>query len=225
MTCILVSDPDPRSRRRATSCLRLAGFEVKTARDRQQMVSLLRRRQLGGVVIDPGADDPIEVIKDLRTRDDLPIIVVSDQGEEHGKVELLDAGADDYLTKPFGAEELAARVRAVLRRVQPTDERPPVVTDDFTICLADRRFIRNDGTEVALTPTEWTLVEVLVSHATHLVAQADVLRTVWGPDAEDKSAHLRVHMSNIRHKLEPDPGHPRYFLTMAGLGLRFDPGG
>jgi len=208
-----------------TNCLRLAGFEVKTARDRHQMVSLLRRRQLAGVVIDPGAVDPVEVIKDLRTRDELPIIVVSDHGEEHGKVELLDAGADDYLTKPFGAEELAARVRAVLRRAHPADETPPVVTADFTICLADRRFVRNDGTEVALTPTEWRLVELLVNHATHLVAQADVLRTVWGPEAEDKSAHLRVHMSNLRHKLEPDPGHPRYFLTMAGLGLKFDPGG
>jgi two-component system, OmpR family, KDP operon response regulator KdpE len=221
---VLVAELDPVSRRQATKGLRHGGFDVAIAHTTRQIISLLRRRQLVGIVVDPGTTDPVEVIKDLRTRNELPIIVVSDRTEEWDKVELLDAGADDYLTKPFGAEELVARLKAVLRRVaKPEETYATVVTDDFAICIADRRFVRSDGAEVALSPTEWKIVELLVSHPKHLVTHATLLRTVWGPDAVDKQAYLRVYMRNIRRKVETDPARPRYFLTVPGLGLRFEP--
>jgi two-component system KDP operon response regulator KdpE len=220
---VLVADLDPASRRQATKGLRLGGFDVAIAHSIRQVVSLLRRRQLVGIVVDPGPD-PVEVIKDLRSRNELPIIVVSDRDDEWDKVDVLDAGADDYLTKPFGAEELVARLRAVLRRVAvPEAVESTIVTDDFGIRLADRRFVQRDGTEVTLSPTEWKIVEVLASHPKHLVSHATLLRAVWGPDAVDKLAYLRVYMRNIRRKVEADPSRPRYFITVPGLGLRFEP--
>ena len=150
---VLVADLDPASRRQATKGLRLGGFDVAIAHSIREIVSLLRRRQLVGIVVDPGPD-PVAVIKDLRSRNELPIIVVSDRDDEWDKVDVLDAGADDYLTKPFGAEELVARLRAVLRRiVVPEPVHAMIATDDFTIWLADRRFVRRDGTEISLSPT------------------------------------------------------------------------
>lgn len=131
--------------------------------------------------------------------------------------------ADDYLTKPYGTDELLARLRAVLRRSRPPEDDAPIVTDDFVIDLSDRRFVGADGTEVPRSPTEWRIVEVLVRHPGHLVTQTDVLPLVWRPEAINKTEHLRVHMANIRRKVEPDPARPRYFLTVAGLGLRFVP--
>jgi two-component system KDP operon response regulator KdpE len=228
MTRVLVADPDPASRRLATAGLRDGGYDVETAQSHERVVSLLRRRRFVGVVVDPDAIDPnatehVGVIRDLRRRTELPIIVVSERNDEWDKVEALNAGADDYMTKPFGAEELVARLRAVLRRSIHPDEARPIVTHDFTIYVADRRWIRADGTEAPLSPTEWKLVEVLLRHPGHLVTQADLLRMVWGPEDVDKTAYLRVHMANIRRKVEPNPTRPRYFVTAPGLGLRFVP--
>ena len=135
-------------------------------------------------------------------------------------VDCLDAGADDYVALPFDPEELLARLRAVLRRTELAEDEPPIVTDDFTIELAERRVVRH-GTEVSLSPIEWKLIEALARRAEHLVTREELLASVWGPDAVEKPQYLRVHMASIRQKLEPDHAHPRYFVTAPGLGLKF----
>ncbi len=148
---------------------------------------------------------------------------------ERDKVSALDAGADDYVTKPFGMDELMARLRAALRRATPAEEAPVVETPDFTIDLEAKRVLRADGTgpdedvvEVRLTPTEWHLVEVLVRNQGKLVSQRQLLQEVWGPEYHDETAYLRVHMANVRRKLEPEPSRPRYFFTEPGMGYRFE---
>jgi two-component system KDP operon response regulator KdpE len=143
---------------------------------------------------------------------------------EADKVLALDAGADDYVTKPFGMDELLARMRAALRRAVPPDaaEEPVVETPDFRVDLAAKRVTTTAG-EVRLTPTEWHLVEVLVRHAGKLVSQRQLLQEVWGPAYGRESNYLRVYLAQIRRKLEPDPAHPRYFLTEPGMGYRFVP--
>jgi two-component system KDP operon response regulator KdpE len=221
---VLVMDPDRQSRRHTSAALRFAGYEVETARSPAQTASLLRRRRASAVVLDPAEGDAVGTVTSLRAQTDVPLVVVSRSAQEVDKVALLDAGADDYLTKPVGIEELLARLRVLFRRT-PHDEgrEPPIVTPDFTIHLKDRRWVGADGSEVRLTPTEWRLVELLVQRAGHLVSQSELLRGVWGPDAETKSHYLRVHMVSIRRKVEPDPARPRYFVTASGLGLRFDP--
>jgi two-component system KDP operon response regulator KdpE len=174
-------------------------------------------------VVDPSGD--IDAVADLRALTDIPIIVVSSSDEEWAKVAALDAGADDYITKPYGIEEMLARVRVVLRRCaryQPPDALP-ITTPDFTVDVADRRWLRSDGTEVRLTPTEWRLIEMLVRRPGRLVSQAELLAGVWGPKGLEKTEYLRVYLTAIRHKVEADPHRPRYFITVPGLGLRFEP--
>jgi two-component system KDP operon response regulator KdpE len=150
---------------------------------------------------------------------------VSERDEPSHRVALLDAGADDVVTRPFDPEELLARIRAVARRVARLEEERPIVTPDFTMHIADRRFVRADGGEVTMSPTEWRLIEVLVHHAGHLVTREELLVSVWGPQAATKTQYLRVHMASIRQKAEPDPSRPRYFVTIPGLGLRFEADG
>ena len=163
----------------------------------------------------------VEVIRGLRGWTTIPIVVLSVRDAERDKVAALDAGADDYVTKPFGMDELLARLRAALRRATPAGEEPVVDTPDFTIDLGAKRVLR-DGAEVRLTPTEWHLVEVLVRHPGKLVTQRELLREVWGPDYHDETAYLRVHMANVRRKLEPEPSRPRHFITEPGMGYRFE---
>jgi len=146
--------------------------------------------------------------------------VLSARDAERDKIAALDAGADDYVTKPFGMGELLARVRAALRRGAPTSEEAVVDTDAFTIDLAAKRVTNHDG-EVRLTPTEWHLVEMLVRNAGKLVSQRALLREVWGPDYGTETNYLRVYMAQIRRKLEPDPANPTYFITEPGMGYRF----
>jgi two-component system KDP operon response regulator KdpE len=168
--------------------------------------------------------DGTEVIRGLRGWTSVPIIVLSVREREADKVAALDAGADDYVTKPFGMDELLARLRAALRRGAPAEEAAVVETGDFTVDLAAKRVTGPDG-EVRLTPTEWHVVEVLVRNAGKLVTQRQLLQEVWGPQYEKETNYLRVYLAQIRRKLEPDPAKPRYFITEARMGYRFEPDG
>ncbi|HWW52454.1 MAG TPA: winged helix-turn-helix domain-containing protein [Acidimicrobiales bacterium] len=228
MTTVLVSDPDHQSRRLTTAALRFAGYAVETATTVKQARSLLRRRRLSAVIFDPTthptSDAGLDALAAIRAQTDIPILVVSASVGEPQKVAMLDGGADDVLAKPYGVEELLARLRAVLRRTAPpTPVDEPLATPDFTVDVDNRRWIRSDGGETHLTPTEWRLVEMLLGRPGRLVTQTDLLLGVWGPEAIAKTEYLRVHLTGIRHKVEPDPTRPRYFITVPGLGLRFDP--
>jgi two-component system KDP operon response regulator KdpE len=165
----------------------------------------------------------IEVIEGLRGWTAVPIVVLSARDAERDKIDALDAGADDYVTKPFGMGELLARIRAALRRDLAGADAPVVTTADFVVDLATKRVVR-DGEDVRLTPTEWGLVEALVRNAGKLVGQRQLLQQVWGPEYGSETNYLRVHMAHIRRKLEPDPSRPRYFITEPGMGYRFDAG-
>jgi two-component system KDP operon response regulator KdpE len=151
----------------------------------------------------------------------VPIIVLSVRESERDKVAALDAGADDYVTKPFGMDELLARLRAALRRARPAAEEPVITTPDFSIDLAAKRVARG-GQEIHLTPTEWGILEVLVRNPGRLVTQRQLLQQVWGPQYERETNYLRVYLAQLRRKLEPDPGRPRYLVTEPGMGYRFE---
>ncbi len=226
MDTVLILDADRDTRRRTISAIRYGGMQSETARTLDQACRLLRRNRYVALVVDPGVGaTPSLPIEELRARTDAPMIVVSAHDEPAYKVPLLDAGADDYVTLPFDAEELLARIRAVARRVARLEEERPIVTPDFTMNLVDCRLTRSDGTEATMSPTEWRLIEVLVRHAGHLVTREELLVSVWGPRAAAKTQYLRVHMASIRQKVEPDPARPRYFVTVPGLGLRFQADG
>jgi two-component system KDP operon response regulator KdpE len=163
-------------------------------------------------------------VEGLRGWTDVPIIVLSVRDAEADKVAALDAGADDYLTKPFGMGELLARLRAATRRaVVATGETAMVTTEAFTVDLAAKR-VRRDGIDVHLTPTEWHLLEELVRHPGRLVSQRHLLRAVWGPQYETETHYLRVYFAQLRRKLERDPSRPRHLITEPGMGYRFEPG-
>jgi two-component system KDP operon response regulator KdpE len=163
----------------------------------------------------------LEVLRTLRTWSDTPVIIVSARNGDPDKIAALDEGADDYLTKPFSIGELMARVRATLRRRVQVDLSPVVTTDDFTIDFARGEVLR-DGQPVHLTPLEWKIVSVLVHSDGRLVTQRALLNEVWGPQYVDETGYLRVHMTHIRRKLEPEPARPRYFRTEPGIGYRFN---
>jgi two-component system KDP operon response regulator KdpE len=165
----------------------------------------------------------VAVIEGLRGWTQVPIIVLSVRETERDKVAALDAGADDYVTKPFGMDELLARLRAALRRAAPAEEAAIVTTPDFTIDLAAKRVADASGVEIRLTPTEWQIVEVLTRHAGKLVSQRQLLQEVWGPEYGTETNYLRVFMAQVRRKLEPAPSRPRYFITEPGMGYRFEP--
>jgi two-component system KDP operon response regulator KdpE len=164
-----------------------------------------------------------DVIRGIRGWSTTPIIVLSVWGQENQKVAALDAGADDYVTKPFGMDELLARLRAAVRRASPAPDEPVVTTDDFTVDLAAKRVTRAGDDDVRLTPTEWQLLEVLVRNRDRLVSQRQLLQEVWGPAYQTESNYLRVYVAQLRRKLEPEPSRPRYLLTESGMGYRFRP--
>jgi len=170
----------------------------------------------------PGIDG-LEVLRALRGWSHVPVIVLSARHNEATKVEALDAGADDYVTKPFGMDELLARLRATVRRGVPPGEEPVVSTADFTLDLTAKRATRAGGDDVRLTPTEWHVVEVLVRNPGKLVTQRHLLHEVWGPQYQTETDYLRSYLAAIRRKLEPDSSRPRYFITEPGMGYRFEP--
>lgn len=225
---VLVIDPDRHALDQASAALRFGGYDVLAIALAAGARSLLRLQPVAAIVVDPRPTVfdgvSLDVVAALRAQTDVPIIVVSSSPDEPDKVAMLDAGADDYLSKPYGVEELLARLRAVFRRAAPTPpDEQPLTTPDFTVDLAGRRWLRADGTEAHLTPIEWQVVEVLVHRAGHLVSQSELLSKVWGAEAVGRSAHLRVHLTALRHKTEPVPASPRYFITVPRLGFRFDP--
>jgi two-component system KDP operon response regulator KdpE len=225
MTRVLVVDDEPQLLRALITNLRARGYDVDAAATGEIALELAARHRPDVVVLDLGLPgmSGLDVVSGLRGWTDVPILILSARDAEREKIAALDAGADDYVTKPFGMGELMARLRAALRRgTAAPDEAPVVTTAAFTVDLADKRVLR-DGNEVRLTPTEWGLVEVLVRNAGRLVTQKQLLKDVWGPEYETETNYLRVHMAHIRRKLEPDPPSPRYFLTEPGMGYRFEP--
>jgi two-component system KDP operon response regulator KdpE len=228
VTRILVIDDEPQILRGLRTNLVARGYDVDTAADGETALDLAARDRPDVVIVDLGLPgiDGIEVIRGLRSWTAVPIIVLSAREQESEKVAALDAGADDYVTKPFGMGELLARVRASERRQAPpaVEERAVVETDDFTVDLAAKKVVASDGSAVRLTPTEWHLVEILVRSPGKLVSQRQLLHEVWGPRYEEETNYLRVYMAQIRRKLEPDPAAPKYFITEPGMGYRFDPG-
>jgi two-component system, OmpR family, KDP operon response regulator KdpE len=224
LTRVLVVDDEPQIRRALGVNLRARGYQVDLAETGEQALELAARHHPDVVVLDLGLPgiDGVEVIQGLRGWSSVPVIVLSVRESERDKVAALDAGADDFVTKPFGMDELLARLRAALRRASPADEEAVVVTPDFTIDLSVKRVTNADGEEIRLTPTEWHIVEVLVRHSGKLVAQKQLLQEVWGPAYETETNYLRVFMAQVRRKLEPEPGRPRYFFTEPGMGYRFE---
>jgi two-component system KDP operon response regulator KdpE len=223
VTRVLVVDDERPIQRALAVNLRARGYEVDLAGTGEQALQLAAAHRPDAVILDLGLPgiDGIDVIRGLRGWSTTPIIILSARGAERDKVAALDAGADDYVAKPFGMDELLARLRAALRRAVSADtEEVAVDTEHFRVDLAAKRVTR-DGDAVRLTPTEWHLVEVLVRNAGRLVTQRQLLQEVWGPQYGGESNYLRVHMAHVRRKLEPDPSQPRYFVTEPGMGYRF----
>jgi two-component system KDP operon response regulator KdpE len=223
---ILVVDDEPQIRRALAVNLRARGYEVDLAATGEDGLRAASAHHPDLVLLDlglPGIDGS-EVVRGLRGWSRVPIIVLSVRDAESEKVAALDAGADDYVTKPFGMDELLARLRAALRRHQPAPEQAVVRTADFVIDLSAAK-VERDGAEVHLTPTEWALVEQLVRNPGRLLTQRWLLQHVWGPQYERETNYLRVYMAQLRRKLEPDPSRPRYFLTEPGMGYRFEDDG
>jgi two-component system, OmpR family, KDP operon response regulator KdpE len=222
MTRVLVIDDEPSILRALRINLTARSYEVSTATDGTSGLAAVSRERPDAVILDLGLPDMdgTEVIHGVRGWSTTPIIVLSVWGAEHQKVAALDAGADDYVTKPFGMDELLARLRAAVRRAVPAPDEPVVSTPGFTVDLAAKRVTR-DGADVRLTPTEWQLLEILVRNRGRLVTQKQLLQDVWGPSYGSESNYLRVYVAQLRRKLEDEPSRPRYLLTEPGMGYRF----
>jgi two-component system KDP operon response regulator KdpE len=223
---VLVVDDEPQIRRALRTNLTVRGYRVVEAGTGQAALAAVADHHPDIVLLDLGLPglDGIEVLHDLRGWTDVPVIVLTVREREADKVEALDAGADDYVTKPFGMNELLARLRAQLRRgVAGHGEPAPVVsTDHFSIDLATGHVTRSDGEPIHLTPKEWGIVACLARRPDQLVLQRDLLRDVWGPGYGDEGNYLRVFIAQIRKKLEPTPARPQYFITEPGLGYRLE---
>ncbi len=220
---ILVVDDEPQIRKALGINLRARGYEVELAATGEEGLRLAAERRVDLALVDLGLPgiDGVEVVRGIRGWSEMPLIVLSVRESEQDKVEALDAGADDYVTKPFGMGELLARIRAVTRRLAGRDDVPPVVVaGELVIDLAEHT-VTAAGRPVSLTPIEWRLLEVLARHPGKLVTQRQLLQQVWGPAYERESNYLRVHFGNIRRKLEPVPAQPRHVITEPGIGYRF----
>jgi two-component system, OmpR family, KDP operon response regulator KdpE len=223
---ILVVDDELGLRRALATNLRARGYDVDTAETGEEALVLAATHHPDLVVLDLGLPgiDGVEVIEGIRGWSPVPIVVLSARGAEDAKVAALDAGADDYVTKPFGMAELLARVRAGMRRsVTGGDDVGPVVTTEaFTVDLAAKTVVV-DGQAVHLTPTEWHVLEVLTRNPGKLISQVQLLQEVWGPSYEKETNYLRLYLAQLRRKLERDPTRPRHLITEPGMGYRFEP--
>lgn len=223
MSRILVIDDDKRIAKTLEVNLRARNFDVAIAHTGEEALQTAASQHPDAVILDLGLPgmDGLDVVRGLRGWSRVPIIILSGRDTETTKVEALDLGADDYLTKPFGMDELFARLRAALRRAVVPDGQPVVATPDFTVDFAAKQAHR-DGTLIRLTPTQWHIVEVLMRNAGRLVTYDQLLQEVWGPGYGKETNYLRVFMTQIRQKLEPDHARPRYFITEPGIGFRFE---
>ncbi|SRR5579875_811453 len=223
MTRVLVVDDEPSILRALRINLTARKYEVTVASDGAAGLAAVARDRPDVIILDLGLPDMdgTDVIRGVRGWATTPIIVLSVWGQESQKVAALDAGADDYVTKPFGMDELLARLRAAVRRAAPAPDEPVIATDDFTVDLAAKRVVRAGGGDVRLTPTEWQLLETLVRNRGRLVTHRQLLQEVWGPAYHTESNYLRVYVAQLRRKLEPEPAQPRYLLTEPGMGYRF----
>ncbi|MEU2864595.1 response regulator [Streptomyces mirabilis] len=226
MSRVLVVEDDPQLVRALVINMQARRYGVDAAPDGATALRLAAARQPDVVVLDLGLPDMdgVDVIKALRGWTRVPILVLSARRASEEKVAALDAGADDYITKPFSMDELLARLRAAVRRTEAVPLAPEttlVITDDFTIDLMAKKAVRG-GRDVRLTPTEWHLLEILVTNPGRLITQKQLLREVWGVSQSNKTNYLRVYMAQLRRKLEADPAHPRYLITEPGMGYRFE---
>ena len=221
MTFVLTVDDDPAILRTLSINLRARGYEVETAGDGRSALQIVDERMPDVVILDLGLPDldGVTVLKRLRTYAQVPVVVLSARHASDDKVEALDEGADDYVTKPFDMEELLARVRAAIRRSGGGDTPLVVEVGDVRLDITERRATRG-GIDVRLTPTEWHIVEVLARREGRLVRQTDLLHEVWGPGYNRETNYLRVYMAQLRRKLELDPSRPQIFLTDPGIGYR-----
>ena len=225
MSMVLIVDDEPQIVRALAINLKARGWQVVTAADGRGALAAAAERHPDVVILDLGLPDMdgVDVIAGIRGWTRVPIIVLSARQDSSDKVAALDAGADDYVTKPFGMDELLARLRAAVRRTFPADSAGEalVVAGQLAIDLA-RKKVTRDGVDVRLTPTEWHLLEVLVKNRGKLVAGRQLLQEVWGPAYGTEGNYLRVYTAQLRRKLEEDPSHPRHLITEPGMGYRFE---
>jgi two-component system KDP operon response regulator KdpE len=242
VTTVLVVDDEPQILRALRINLRVRQYDVHVAANGAEALEVAAKHPPDLVILDLGLPDldGVDVIAGLRGWTDAPIIVLSGRADSSDKVEALDAGADDYVTKPFSMEELLARMRAVRRRQPASGDAPRIRLGDLVVDLAAKRVIRQPGSaaadpargpagqdpearDIRLTPTEWHLLEVLLRNPGKLLSQQQLLADVWGPGYADATGNLRLYMAQLRRKLEPDPARPRWLLTEPGMGYRFQP--
>ena len=234
MTTVLVVDDEPQILRALRINLRVRHYDVHTAGSGSEALEVAAKYPPDLVILDLGLPDlnGVDVIHGLRGWTEAPIIVLSGRADSTDKVEALDAGADDYVTKPFGMDELLARMRAVSRRAGAEGDAPQVRLGDVVVDLAAKRVVRSSeqknkdqagNGDVRLTPTEWHLLEVLLRNPGKLLSQQQLLAEVWGPGYADAAGNLRLYMAQLRRKLEPDPARPRWLMTEPGMGYRYQP--
>jgi two-component system, OmpR family, KDP operon response regulator KdpE len=237
VTRVLVVDDEPQILRALRINLRVREYQVDVAATGTEALEMAARHPPDLVILDLGLPDleGVEVIQGLRGWTKAPIIVLSGRSDSTDKVEALDAGADDYITKPFGVEELLARMRAAARRTGVGEDQPRIRLGDLIVDLAAKRVIRQAAIaagagnlaaapdDVRLTPTEWHLLEVLLRNPGKLLSRGQLLTEVWGPGYADATGNLRLYMAQLRRKLEPDPARPRWLITEPGMGYRYQP--
>jgi two-component system, OmpR family, KDP operon response regulator KdpE len=221
---ILIVDDEPQIRRVMRTTLTSHGYSVVEAASGEEALEKLRAERPDLIILDvnmPGISG-LETCAEIRTSSDVPIIMLTIRNSERDKVQALDAGADDYVVKPFGVQELMARIRAALRRSAPGDATPAFLTDDLKIDF-DKRVVTVKNNPVRLTPKEFELLRHLVANQGKTLAHRRLLQAVWGPDYGEETEYLRVFINQLRKKIEPDPHKPRYILTEPWVGYRFDP--
>ncbi|MBF4626626.1 MULTISPECIES: response regulator [Curtobacterium] len=224
---VLIADDDAQLVRALSVTLSARGYDVVTARDGREAIDAVITERPDLVLLDLGMPrlDGIGVLEGVRAWSQVPVLVLSGRTDSSDKVDALDAGADDYVTKPFQMDELLARLRALgRRRVVASEETPTIAIGPLLVDLVAKQVTPAEGPAIRLTPTEWRLLEVLVTNPDRLMTREMLLTEVWGPTHGNDSGYLRLYMAQLRRKLEPDPAHPRYLVTESGMGYRFAPG-